>query len=279
MCHIQPWLQGITRLVSTLWLHSDFASIQEGDGDGLFEESFRSHTDSKPKGPQGIGFDVSFPGSQHVYGIPQHATSLALKATVGACRPQAARFRNHGRHELPSKTWVSHLRSTCVNLTQCDRHMPPYAALSCCEDAPSQYAWVCCSCCSAIAVTSPSSTHTPRLLTLMCPRVCARSRRGHRVGALPAVQPGRVRVRARLAVRSVRLRAVCHLAQTRRHRRRLLVRFFRIRMLSCLHDKDTARLHYPLHTPFGGATRHKCCAQLRTGVTNNQGRVATYATD
>ena len=57
--------------------------VQEGDGDGLFEETFKSHTDSKPKGPQGIGFDVAFPGSQHVYGIPQHATSLALKATVG----------------------------------------------------------------------------------------------------------------------------------------------------------------------------------------------------
>lgn len=56
---------------------------QEGDAVGLFEETFKTHTDSKPKGPQGISFDLSFPGASHVYGIPQHATNMSLKATVG----------------------------------------------------------------------------------------------------------------------------------------------------------------------------------------------------
>lgn len=48
-----------------------------------WEESFRSHTDSRPHGPQSISFDVSFHGADHVYGIPEHATSLALKPTRG----------------------------------------------------------------------------------------------------------------------------------------------------------------------------------------------------
>lgn len=56
---------------------------REGDEVGLWEESFRSHHDSKPKGPEAIGFDFSFKGFEHVYGIPQHATSLSLKPTKG----------------------------------------------------------------------------------------------------------------------------------------------------------------------------------------------------
>ena len=67
----------------------------------LWEESFGGKTDTKPngecfrqefstiphvircfhEGPTSIGFDLKFPGSQHVYGIPQHASSLALKST------------------------------------------------------------------------------------------------------------------------------------------------------------------------------------------------------
>ncbi|KAH7103191.1 alpha-glucosidase [Auriculariales sp. MPI-PUGE-AT-0066] len=44
--------------------------------DGYWEETFQSWTDSKPKGPD-------FPTSSHLYGIPQHATRLALPATTG----------------------------------------------------------------------------------------------------------------------------------------------------------------------------------------------------
>ncbi|XP_071696855.1 probable glucan 1,3-alpha-glucosidase [Rutidosis leptorrhynchoides] len=53
---------------------------QEGDD---WEEKFRSHTDSRPYGPQSISFDVSFYGADFVYGIPEHATSLVLKPTKG----------------------------------------------------------------------------------------------------------------------------------------------------------------------------------------------------
>ncbi|XP_070181942.1 neutral alpha-glucosidase AB-like isoform X2 [Littorina saxatilis] len=47
----------------------------------MWEETFKSHTDSKPFGPTSIGVDISFPGVEHVYGIPEHADSLALKTT------------------------------------------------------------------------------------------------------------------------------------------------------------------------------------------------------
>ena len=58
--------------------------MQEGDPAGWWEETFKGHTDSKPKGPQAISVDLSFPGFQHVYGIPEHAASFALKPTTGA---------------------------------------------------------------------------------------------------------------------------------------------------------------------------------------------------
>ncbi|KAJ7374235.1 hypothetical protein OS493_007312 [Desmophyllum pertusum] len=49
-----------------------------------FEENFKEHHDSRPRGPCSVGLDISFPGVEHVYGIPEHADSLALKTTVGS---------------------------------------------------------------------------------------------------------------------------------------------------------------------------------------------------
>ena len=34
---------------------------------------FKTFTDSKPKGPQAISLDLTFPESDHVYGIPERA--------------------------------------------------------------------------------------------------------------------------------------------------------------------------------------------------------------
>ncbi|WCJ37763.1 Neutral alpha-glucosidase AB [Euphorbia peplus] len=53
---------------------------KEGDD---WEERFRSHTDTRPFGPQSISFDVSFYDADFVSGIPEHASSLALKPTKG----------------------------------------------------------------------------------------------------------------------------------------------------------------------------------------------------
>jgi mannosyl-oligosaccharide alpha-1,3-glucosidase len=46
-----------------------------------WDESFGGGADSKPRGPESVGLDISFPGYSFVYGIPEHASSLALKQT------------------------------------------------------------------------------------------------------------------------------------------------------------------------------------------------------
>ncbi|KAK4704738.1 hypothetical protein P7C70_g1477, partial [Phenoliferia sp. Uapishka_3] len=51
--------------------------------DGMWEETFNGKLDTKPKGPESLSLDITFPGYEHVYGIPQHASSLSLKQTRG----------------------------------------------------------------------------------------------------------------------------------------------------------------------------------------------------
>ncbi|KAF8637558.1 hypothetical protein AX17_002744 [Amanita inopinata Kibby_2008] len=56
----------------------------EGDTeDDWWEESFSTWTDTKPKGPESLSIDITFPNHGTVYGIPQHATRLALPTTTG----------------------------------------------------------------------------------------------------------------------------------------------------------------------------------------------------
>ncbi|KAG6828839.1 hypothetical protein H0H92_006598 [Tricholoma furcatifolium] len=56
----------------------------EGDTeDAYWEEKFSSWTDSKPKGPESLSLDINFPSHGTIYGIPQHATRLALPTTAG----------------------------------------------------------------------------------------------------------------------------------------------------------------------------------------------------
>ncbi|XP_064593080.1 neutral alpha-glucosidase AB isoform X1 [Zonotrichia leucophrys gambelii] len=50
---------------------------------GAWEETFKTHTDSKPYGPTSVGLDFSLPGFEHVYGIPEHADNLRLRPTEG----------------------------------------------------------------------------------------------------------------------------------------------------------------------------------------------------
>ncbi|XP_041707131.1 neutral alpha-glucosidase AB isoform X3 [Coregonus clupeaformis] len=56
---------------------------EEVDQPGMWEETFKSHADTKPNGPSSISLDFSLPGVEHVYGIPEHADSLRLKNTDG----------------------------------------------------------------------------------------------------------------------------------------------------------------------------------------------------
>ncbi|EGC47052.1 glucosidase II alpha subunit [Histoplasma capsulatum var. duboisii H88] len=48
-----------------------------------WEESFGGNVDSKPRGPESVGLDITFSGYSHVFGIPEHADSLSLKETRG----------------------------------------------------------------------------------------------------------------------------------------------------------------------------------------------------
>ncbi|KAF2841231.1 glycoside hydrolase family 31 protein [Patellaria atrata CBS 101060] len=61
----------------------DTATESTEDESTWWEESFGGNTDSKPRGPESIGLDISFPGYDHVYGIPEHASSMSLKQTRG----------------------------------------------------------------------------------------------------------------------------------------------------------------------------------------------------
>ena len=49
--------------------------------DGMWEETYKTHTDSKPRGPSSVGLDLSFPGFDNVYGIPEHADDFSLRPT------------------------------------------------------------------------------------------------------------------------------------------------------------------------------------------------------
>ncbi|KIK77874.1 glycoside hydrolase family 31 protein [Paxillus rubicundulus Ve08.2h10] len=64
--------------------HVNNAAWFEGEEqDAWWEETFSSWTDSKPKGPESLSIDITFPTHQYVYGIPQHATNLSLPSTTG----------------------------------------------------------------------------------------------------------------------------------------------------------------------------------------------------
>ncbi|QRV95177.1 glycoside hydrolase family 31 protein [Ceratobasidium sp. AG-Ba] len=51
--------------------------------DAFWEETFRSWTDSKPKGPKSFSVDIDVPSHSHVHGIPQQAAPLDLPTTTG----------------------------------------------------------------------------------------------------------------------------------------------------------------------------------------------------
>ncbi|KAF7551461.1 hypothetical protein G7Z17_g4963 [Cylindrodendrum hubeiense] len=48
-----------------------------------WDESFGGNTDSKPRGPESVALDITFPGYAHVFGIPEHTGPLSLKQTRG----------------------------------------------------------------------------------------------------------------------------------------------------------------------------------------------------
>lgn len=55
--------------------------VQDEEPD-MWEETFKTHTDSKPNGPESVGMDIAFHDFEHVFGIPQHADQFSLRSTT-----------------------------------------------------------------------------------------------------------------------------------------------------------------------------------------------------
>jgi alpha 1,3-glucosidase len=55
-------------------------------------DNFGGHKDTMPRGARSVGLDIGFPYAQHVYGIPEHATSLSLPTTAAGTAGQAPHF-------------------------------------------------------------------------------------------------------------------------------------------------------------------------------------------
>ncbi|KAG8829063.1 hypothetical protein FRC20_008771, partial [Serendipita sp. 405] len=62
----------------------------EGDVEPQWDESFGGHTDTKPKGPESLSLDITFPTHGHLYGLPEHATRMDLPTTTG----EGAKYRD-----------------------------------------------------------------------------------------------------------------------------------------------------------------------------------------
>ena len=54
---------------------------EDVDESTWWEETFGGNTDSKPKGPESVAMDITFPEYEMVYGIPGHTGPLSLKET------------------------------------------------------------------------------------------------------------------------------------------------------------------------------------------------------
>ncbi|KAK0832817.1 glucosidase II [Friedmanniomyces endolithicus] len=62
---------------------AETSGVTVDDEGTWWEESFGGNTDSKPRGPEAVALDISFPGYQHVYGLAEHTGPLSLKETRG----------------------------------------------------------------------------------------------------------------------------------------------------------------------------------------------------
>jgi mannosyl-oligosaccharide alpha-1,3-glucosidase len=58
-------------------------TLDENEDSESWEESFMGVIDTKMNGPEAVAVDFTFPQSEILFGIPEHADSFALKTTVG----------------------------------------------------------------------------------------------------------------------------------------------------------------------------------------------------
>lgn len=78
LMNIEHWRPKIEKEVKD---GEELSSNISDDESTWWEESFGGNTDSKPRGPESVGIDITFPNYEYVYGIPGHASPLSLKET------------------------------------------------------------------------------------------------------------------------------------------------------------------------------------------------------
>ncbi|KIW57882.1 hypothetical protein PV05_02438 [Exophiala xenobiotica] len=81
--NVEHWRPKIDKPAADENSTQEAASTPAEDESTWWEESFGGNTDSKPKGPESVAMDITFPGYGHVYGLAEHAGPLSLKQTRG----------------------------------------------------------------------------------------------------------------------------------------------------------------------------------------------------
>ncbi|KAI9707682.1 MAG: hypothetical protein M1836_000644 [Candelina mexicana] len=84
LLNVEHWRPKIEREAKEPREGQEISAEAAEDESTWWAESFGGNTDTKPKGPESVGLDISFPGYEHVFGIPEHAGPLSLKETRGA---------------------------------------------------------------------------------------------------------------------------------------------------------------------------------------------------
>ncbi|KAL8738608.1 MAG: hypothetical protein Q9190_007976 [Brigantiaea leucoxantha] len=80
LLNVEHWRPQVERVVK----EEEGAHLEPVEDESTWwDESFGGNTDSKPKGPESIGLDVTFPGYEHIYGAASHAGPLSLRETRG----------------------------------------------------------------------------------------------------------------------------------------------------------------------------------------------------
>lgn len=93
--NFEHWRPKIEKSVADEGKDGDKKDEPAEDESTWWEETFGGNTDSKPKGPESISMDITFPGFSHVYGLPEHAGPLSLKQTKGG----------EGNYDQPYRFW------------------------------------------------------------------------------------------------------------------------------------------------------------------------------
>ena len=59
-----------------------FEHTRSKSDDDVWEESYKSHRDSRPNGPTAVGMDFRFVDHEHLFGLPEHADNFDLDDTT-----------------------------------------------------------------------------------------------------------------------------------------------------------------------------------------------------